>query len=88
MSIYHVIVDGGKKVRLPTSGKYCDRDIVVETKLAGDYTGYEGEYEVTPQTEDQTLPTEKKFLNQDLRINKVPYSEVSNHTGGKTVTIG
>lgn len=29
MSEFHIEVDGGKSVRLPTSGKYCNRDILV-----------------------------------------------------------
>ena len=34
MSNHNITVDGGKSVRLPTAGKYCDRDILV-TALPG-----------------------------------------------------
>lgn len=29
MSEFNITVEGGKSVRLPTAGKYCDRDIVI-----------------------------------------------------------
>lgn len=32
---YNITVEGGKSVRLPTKGKYCDRDIVVTAKGGG-----------------------------------------------------
>lgn len=33
--IYNITVDGGTSVRLPTAGKYCDRDIVVTATGGG-----------------------------------------------------
>ena len=48
---------------------------------------YEGEYEVTPRVDKQTLPTAKKFLTEDVTINKIPYFEVSNNSGGITASI-
>ena len=47
MSEFNIEVEGGKSVRLPTAGKYCDRDIVVTATGGGgsseeDYNrGYE-----------------------------------------------
>ena len=46
MSEFNIEVEGGKAVRLPTAGKYCDRDIVVTATGGGsseeDYNkGYE-----------------------------------------------
>lgn len=32
---HNIIVEGGKSVRLPTAGKYCDRDIVVTAQGGG-----------------------------------------------------
>lgn len=50
---------------------------------------YDGEYTVTPSTEAEiTLATAKKMLDADVKINKIPYAEVSNNSGGKTATIG
>ena len=53
------------------------------------YPTYEGEYTVTPATENEiTLATAQRLLLANVRVNKIPYAEVSNNKGGKTVTIG
>ena len=49
---------------------------------------YVGEYEVTPQVYAQTLKTTRRYLTKDINIKSIQYAEVSNQTGGKTVTIG
>lgn len=49
---------------------------------------YEGEYEVTPKVSEQTLPTAKKMLTEDLTIKEIPYFSVGNNSGGNTVYIG
>lgn len=49
---------------------------------------YEGEYEVTPKLEEQTLSTTNKMMKNDLKINKIPITTVSNSSGGNTVIIG
>lgn len=49
---------------------------------------YEGTYEVTPTVDAQTLPTAQKVMEEDVVVHKIPYYEVSNNTGGTTVTIG
>lgn len=49
---------------------------------------YEGEYNVTPKFEAQTLPTAEKLLAKDVIIEEIPYAEVTNNSGGTTVTIG
>lgn len=36
MSQHNITVDGGTSVRLPTAGKYCDRDIVITATGSGD----------------------------------------------------
>lgn len=41
MSEYNFTVESGSAVRLPTAGKYCDRDIVV-TAIGGDYSVEDG----------------------------------------------
>ena len=41
MSAFNIEVPGGKSVRLPTAGKYCDRDIVV-TSLVDEGTYNDG----------------------------------------------
>lgn len=49
---------------------------------------YEGEYEVTPSTEQKVLETKQKFMEDDVTVRKIPFYEVTNETGGTTVTIG
>lgn len=57
-------------------------------KVYDDVPLYDGEYEVTPRVNEQTLPTAQRFLARDVKIEKIPYFEVSNSSGGKTVSIG
>ena len=54
----------------------------------GDVPVYEGSYEVTPSSEKQILDTDGKLMSEDLTINEIPVSEVSNNQGGTTITIG
>lgn len=49
---------------------------------------YDGAYEVTPSANnEQTLHTASKMMDADVKINKIPYAEVSNNSNGLTVTI-
>lgn len=63
--------------------------MVVDGKWqADDLPLYDGAYEVTPSaTDDQTLNTAQKMMDADVKVNKIPYSEVSNSSNGTTVTI-
>lgn len=61
------------------------------TPIARDYVGgepYEGEYEVQPSFEVQTLPTAHKLLANNLTVDAIEVSTVSNLSGGNTVYIG
>lgn len=49
---------------------------------------YDGTYNVIPATAEQTLPTAQKKMLSDVKIEKIPYAEVSNNSGGITATIG
>jgi hypothetical protein len=62
-----------------------------ELQIVKEYVGgeeYDGAYEVTPKFVAQTLPTAEKLMTKDLTIEEIPYAEVSNNSGGKTVIIG
>ena len=48
---------------------------------------YEGPYNVTPKVTAQTLPTAKKFMQEDVSIRAIPYFDVSNPAGGNTIYI-
>ncbi len=54
----------------------------------GEGKKYEGEYEVKPMFEAQTLPTKEKILTEDITVNAIEVARVSNQNGGKTVYIG
>ena len=49
---------------------------------------YKGEYEVIPNTGFQLLLTSECYLEDDIIIHPIPYTEVSNLSGGYTATIG
>ena len=77
---------------LQTKNKVLNEDIIINPipeELVPDYKKYVGSYQITPLTNvDQSLRTTNKILNQDIVIEKIPYAEVSNNSGGITVTIG
>ena len=52
------------------------------------YPEYEGSYQVTPLVSEQTLPTNKRSMEQDVTVEAINYLEVPNPQGGSTVTIG
>ena len=50
---------------------------------------YDGDYLVTPMPySSQILPTANLVMSDNVNIQEIPYYEVSNSSGGKTVTIG
>lgn len=49
---------------------------------------YDGAYEVTPRKVEQILETKNKSMRDDVKVNEIPYLEVSNPQGGLTATIG
>lgn len=51
------------------------------------YKKYDGEYDVTPTVDGQTLKTANKLMEQDVNIRAIPFYEVSNAFDGETVYI-
>lgn len=49
---------------------------------------YLGDYSITPKVSDQKVPVKNKMMVKDLTVEKIPYFEVSNTSGGVTATIG
>lgn len=49
---------------------------------------YEGEYEVDPSFEVQTLETQNRLVDRNINVNKIEVSSVGNPSGGNTVYIG
>lgn len=72
------IVGGLRKSELSIS-----TDLNNPTPLAN----YNGPYNITPRTEDQSLETTNKALRQDVLIESIPYYQTSNEYGD-TVYIG
>lgn len=63
-------------------------EIKVESGTGGMYPYYEGAYQFVPKTTEMIIPTKQKSMKEDLTIYQIPYKEVSNPEGGKTITIG
>lgn len=70
------------------NGKTIRGELVPGGIASVDYPPYTGNYVVTPSVEEQKLATKQKLLIEDLTIEKIPYSQVSNMSNGITVTIG
>ena len=64
-----------------------EQDVII-VPVYEDVPLYEGKYTVAPKLSEQTLPTRKKFLSEDVRIEKIPITRVSNTSGGNTIIIG
>lgn len=59
------------------------------TKVVGDgHPQYQGPYKVTPSTEPQVLYTAKQVMDKNVHVESIPFYDVSNNAGGKTVYIG
>ena len=71
-------------------GKITNADFLkgaLSIPLASEVPTYEGEYEITPKVNAQTIETRSKTMKDDLTVLAIPYYETSNPTG-KTVYIG
>ena len=75
------------KIELVSSGEF-DVAGYKTAVVFGEGKQYEGEYEVKPMFEAQTLPTKEKILTEDITVNAIEVSRVTNQNGGKTVYIG
>lgn len=48
---------------------------------------YDGDYEVTPTVDGLELNTKDRYMVDDVKINAIPFFEISNTSGGNTVYI-
>ena len=69
------------------SGQDNTLDMTIEHGSGGKLPVYDGEYEVIPKVDAQLLETKNKSMTNDVQIQAIPYSEVSNPEGGVTVNI-
>ena len=84
MMIYpcNIICDGDASIDILEDGECA---VYYE---ASSRDGYEGPYSVTPQFEDQVLETKDKLMLDDVTVDAIAVSSVSNPAGGRTVYIG
>lgn len=61
-------------------------DIQTITKIDGEV--YEGDYDVKPNFVIQTLDTNQKYMSDDVTVQAIEVSSVSNLSGGNTIYIG
>lgn len=57
-------------------------------QAGGGYPAYEESYEIEPLVNSQVLPTRNRVMTKDITVKEISYQEVSNKSGGTTVTIG
>lgn len=55
---------------------------------AGEHDHYIGAYDVVPAREKTVLETKDLIMDDDVLVTAIPYYQVSNLSGGKTVYIG
>lgn len=63
---------------------FSERQVIITSTVEP----YEGAYTVSPTFETQTLDTAGKRMTDDLTIEEIKVSSVSNPFGGRTVYIG
>jgi hypothetical protein len=76
-------LSGSSKLSGVLSGKGC-----LAAKISVGGTRYQGDYVVVSSTEEQTLATAQTYMEADVTIKAIPFSEVSNLAGGSTFFIG
>lgn len=69
-----------------------DKELVFPTefieKIEALSPEYDGSYIITPSVTEQVFNTKGKTMKDNLTINEIPYTEVSNTSGGTTARIG
>lgn len=75
MSEFNITVEGGKSVRLPTAGKYCDRDIVVTAECGTPTPTQEKAVNITANGTHTVTPDEGYALSKVTANVNVPIPE-------------
>ena len=76
-----VVISGSVKPKESISGKIGSPEQVP-------LPYYDGEYNIVPDWNDIILETEQKSMAENVTVQKIPYHETTNLSGGITVTIG
>ena len=61
--------------------------VIIKKDEAEPYDDDPAAYVVLPSFEDRVLPTKGKRMLNDLTLSAIPYSEVTNLSGGLTINI-
>lgn len=85
-----VSVEISKNRNISVSVVGSSRNINLQMQTGhSDYPVYSGGYVFTSLVgESQTLQTNGKVMSDNVTINEIPYTSVSNAQGGRTVNIG
>lgn len=65
----------------------ANKSLVGHAQIPVGIEDYIGEYTIRPKVEEQIMNTRDKRMIKDLKIEAIPYYEVSNQNG-KTIIIG
>ena len=76
---HNITIDGGTTVRLPTAGKYCDRDIVITAAGGG------GEVNMGTCTVNITPPSSSNYYTSRETVSNgaITYTTSRSYTGSK-----
>ena len=76
------------EMSIATDGNEIVNVTVKDNVIHSDLPVYQGDYEVTPRVENQTLSTNHTQMTDNVVIRQIPLSVVGNIQGGLTATIG
>lgn len=79
-------VQGSNEIEFQLDGS-SGLTIDLNTPHVMDAEAYEGAYEITPKTYEQTMMTQGKLMTDNVTVLEIPYFETSNDSDGKTVYI-
>lgn len=58
-----------------------------QVRVSDDIPTYMGAYEVTPSSGQTVLKTAQKKMRDDVTVHPIPYYDVTNKAGGRTIYI-
>lgn len=89
-SVQYGKLRGNIKSSLTLSGNICSKvslNGAISKPKYVNHEKYQGDYEVTPKVEAQTIPTKDKVLIDDMKVKGIEIHRVKNSSGGITVYI-
>ena len=76
------------EVEIITHKEVLEVEIGSEIVRCGDYSSYKGPYILNPSFDSQRLGTKDLLMSEDLTVNPISVTRVSNTSGGNTIIIG